>query len=94
MFNKLKSWIKNLLQPKEQEEIEEEPVPDMHCSNFEDVYNMFLNGVRDAEQQELKHIRETTPMHIQNCVNCIGCRYHTKEGGIVYCCPKWIPKNY
>ena len=95
MFNKIKSWFKNLFKEK-QEETEEVEIPQNHTPtrNFEEVFNMFLNGVKDAEQQDLMRIRETTPIHMQNCTTCYGCKYHTKEGGTVYCCPKWIPKNY
>jgi type I site-specific restriction-modification system R (restriction) subunit len=62
--------------------------------SFDDVYNMFVDKVKNIEERDLQKIRESTPMHLQNCSTCKGCKYHTKQGGIVYCCPKWIPSNY
>lgn len=93
LLKNIRDWFKGLFEEKEEiPEIENEDK--YQYRNFDDVYNMFINEVKSEEERELKKIRETTPMHIQNCNNCIGCKNHTKEGGIVYCCPKWIPKNY
>ncbi len=83
MLDKIKEYLKDLFKEPEIVESAEIPSTSPSTRNFEEVYNMFLNGVKDTEQQNLMRIRESTPMDIQNCSTCYGCKHHTKEGGIV-----------
>ena len=93
ILNSIKSWFKNLFS-KPEEEVMQESVNNINhkkYTNFEDVYNMFTDGVQKMALQE--YIKQV-PIHKRNCNTCKGCKMHSRGGGIIYCCPHWIPKNF
>ena len=103
MFKRIKKWLSEVFKDHKGYDLEDDIVCDKtgeinqnekQCKSFEDVLNMFQDGLQEIQKKELQKIRDRTPMHIQNCNTCKGCNFHTDKGGTVYCCPNWVPINY